>query len=346
MKVVIRADASTSIGTGHVMRCLTLAEELRQRGSEVIFLSQNLPGNLVDAVNRRNFKAYLLPYTENYIEDGINTINILKNMGSINYLIVDHYQLDISWHQIMRSYCHKILVIDDLADRQYDCDLLLDQNLLPHKELRYEGKLPSHCQQLLGFDYLLLRSEFLHTHQIKINIPPIAKRLLITMGGSDPLNATTKVLRSLENIKVPLDVRVAIGHTCPHRESIQDIAKNLLQHQVHLQLDVTEMANWMAWADLAICAGGFTIYELSYMGVPTLVTTVSSTQTKISQEMDHLKLNQWLGMIETINIHDLNKTILKLIENLQLRKNLIQNGQAKIDGQGTQRVTDRILKMA
>ena len=168
MRVVFRADASVTIGTGHVMRCLTLAEALRKAGAEVAFVCRELDGNLAGLIEARGFDVHVLPPLEpptdpltwtaaHWHEDAAQTASFLKTRA--DWLVVDHFALEHRWEKEMREHANRLMVIDDLADRVHDCDLLLDQNYL-QEPARYDTLVPAHCRKLLGPAYALLRDEF------------------------------------------------------------------------------------------------------------------------------------------------------------------------------------------
>ena len=181
MLVVIRADASTSIGSGHVMRCLTLAHRLKkEKNAKVVFVMRVLPGNLIDVVEKQGFEVLKLPPANQKYSlsgyglwltvpmevDAQQTIEILQHYlqdhgcNAVDRLIVDSYALDEQWEQVLWPYCNEIMVIDDLANRRHDCDILLDQNFYLNKDVRYAGLVPEHCKMLLGPEHALLREEF------------------------------------------------------------------------------------------------------------------------------------------------------------------------------------------
>ena len=175
MNVVIRVDSSSAIGSGHLMRCLTLAEQLRKdKNAEVHFISRDLAGNMHGKVTDAGFMLHVLPAHpfDNSLDgydawltvtqkiDAAETKDILQVFGKVDRLVVDNYALDIAWEQEMRPFVDEIFVIDDLANREHDCDILLDQNFYLAKENRYIGLVPEGCNLLLGPHYALLREDF------------------------------------------------------------------------------------------------------------------------------------------------------------------------------------------
>ncbi|MCL6479749.1 MAG: UDP-2,4-diacetamido-2,4,6-trideoxy-beta-L-altropyranose hydrolase [Peptococcaceae bacterium] len=293
MKVVFRADASVQIGTGHIMRCLTLADELRKKGAEIFFICRLLPGNLCGLIEQKGYLVHRLPYPEqspnsvtnharreevSWQTDAEETKTILaKEIGGIDWLVVDHYALDIRWETLMRPHAKKIMVIDDLADRPHDCDLLLDQNLYENMETRYQTLIPGHCLTLLGPGYVLLRPEFKKVRRNLRQRDGTVKRILIFFGGSDPTNETAKALKAVQLINRPeVIIDVVVGSTNLHKEEIQQLCS--IRPNTSFYCQVENMAELMARADLAIGAGGTTTWERCFLGLPSITLIVAQNQ--------------------------------------------------------------------
>ena len=175
MWIAFRVDATNQIGTGHFMRCLTLADELKKQGAQICFLSPNFPAHLNDMLVAKGMKYMPLSLDavqepnddlvhSNWLgtcqaQDAKRTIQALADQPW-DWIVVDHYALDERWESAVRMSAKKIMVIDDLADRLHNCDVLLDQNFYANMQTRYSGKVPVDCQLLLGPSYALLRKEF------------------------------------------------------------------------------------------------------------------------------------------------------------------------------------------
>jgi UDP-2,4-diacetamido-2,4,6-trideoxy-beta-L-altropyranose hydrolase len=311
MKVVIRADASLQIGTGHVMRCLTLAEALKEKGSKVEFICREHEGNLIDLIQGKGFKVNTLSMTENDIEmsnsstlDAENVLDhahwlgatlqedadvckvILKKI-SPDWLVVDHYAIDETWQMELQGTYQKLMVIDDLAERRHQCDLLLDQTfgLQPQD---YQKLVPENCQMLLGSQYALLRPEFAQwrEYSLKRRENPEFKKLLITMGGVDQNNVTGKVLDELRSCDLPLDLEITVvmGGTSPHLEVVQQQAKTL-PYKIEVKSNVSNMAEIMANADFAIGAAGATTWERCCLGLPSIQILLAYNQKTIAEKI-------------------------------------------------------------
>ncbi|MFD2116972.1 UDP-2,4-diacetamido-2,4,6-trideoxy-beta-L-altropyranose hydrolase [Paenibacillus yanchengensis] len=277
MDIIIRTDASIDIGSGHVMRCLTIADHIRKLGHSVSFWMELLPGNLIDFVIGRGFP-------------------VTQQMQSADILIIDHYQLDASWEQQMRPFARKIVVIDDLANRLHDCDVLLDQNVVPHYEHRYDALVPGHCVKLLGPQYLIMRDEFIDERAKLVTRTGKVNRLLVFMGGSDPTHETLKVLTALQHTTTEFEhVDVVVGLSNANRQEIEQICYRQ-QYTYHCQIDY--IAKLMSQADFSIGAGGSTTWERCYVGLPSSCTIVADNQ-RISTETA-----QQLGAVFNLGWHE------------------------------------------
>ncbi len=323
MKILIRTDASQQIGSGHVMRCLSLANELRQK-AHVSFICQELPGNMCDYIEQQGYPVHS------------NAILAAEN-NLIDWLIVDHYALDAQWETSMRPYVRKIMVIDDMANRKHDCDLLLDQNLYVDMESRYHDLVPQHCKQLLGPKYALLRPEFLVARQTLRTRDGSIKRILIFMGGSDPTNETAKALEAINLLNRPdIAVDVVVGASNPHKEQIKLLCASLLNTTYYCQ--VSNMAELMIKADLAIGAGGSTNWERCCLGLPSLVITIAENQEELTQTLHEQAYLISLGKKEKVSAETIWQKLHDILNEPELVLSFIERGKQLVDGNGAKRV--------
>lgn len=291
MNILIRTDASTEIGSGHVMRCLTIAFNLRRLGHHVEFWMEPLPGNLIELAENHGFP-------------------VTSRMQAVDILIVDHYQLDARWEQTMRAFAARIIVIDDLANRRHECDLLLDQNVIENYRHRYDGLVPAHCKLLLGPQYLLMRDEFIEARRKQATRSGDVSRLLVFMGGSDPTHETMKVLHALQHTAARFEhMDVVIGVSNPRRAEIECICKER-QYAFHCQIDY--MASLMNMADFSLGAGGSTTWERCYVGLPSTSTIVADNQLASTQEAERLGAVINLGWHEDVTVD----TYMELLDSL------------------------------
>lgn len=301
MNIIFRVDASIQIGTGHVMRCLTLADTLKQQGAGCYFICREHPGNLIAGIKQRGHHVYALPYTEQVQNNKqINTESELDHAAWLgatqeedanlcialieplqpDWLIVDHYAIDKRWESKLRPYCKHIMVIDDLADRHHDCDLLLDQTFGRDSE-DYKPLVPDHCELLCGAQYALLRPEFAEwrDYSLKRRANGQIEHLLINLGGVDKDNITTQILKSLTTSALPERSRITVvmGATAPWIAAVKQQAK-IMPWQTDVKVGVNNMAELMTNSDLAIGAAGATSWERCCLGLPTIMVVLADNQ--------------------------------------------------------------------
>jgi len=299
MKVAIRVDASNAIGSGHFMRCLTLANSLQPFADDICFVCRALPQYLQEQLALNGHRLAQLPATTgnhaqateglahshwlavSQKQDAADTAAELHT-ADYDWLVVDHYGIDQRWERSLRGSTKNILVIDDLADRSHDCNALIDQNIYHQMESRYAGKVPKACTLFLGAKYAFLRDEF---HQQRANIrirgeknDKAVANLLIYFGGVDADNHTLEAIEALlETGGDVRDVNVVIGAQHPDRENIQAVCA---AHGFNCHVQTPRMAELMAEADLAIGAGGISAYERLYMRLPSLLRPIASNQVE------------------------------------------------------------------
>ena len=348
-RLLIRADSGTKKGSGHIMRCLSIAKYLKNM--DISFICRTMPGDFCDFIEQKGFHVYRLPFNSSLdvsnlpinIKSDINdTIEIIKkNKIMPDGIIIDNYDLDYQWESIIRQYTNKIIVIDDLANRKHDCDLLIDQNLYHDMNIRYENLVPHNCLQILGPKYALLRPEFrearkkLHVRKGKIN------SILISFGSSDPTNETLKAIDALQQFQSPIKVDVVIGISNPHKELIKETCSMLPNVTYHYQTD--KMADLMTNADISIGAGGSTTWERCCLGLPSIVSILSKDQYELTKTLANEGCVINLGSANTVNSEDYAKAI-KNMDSVILRK-ISEKCMHLVDGEGSIRVAKKICSM-
>jgi UDP-2,4-diacetamido-2,4,6-trideoxy-beta-L-altropyranose hydrolase len=355
MNIAIRVDASSEIGTGHFMRCLTLAAALKQRGERVRFVSRHLPEYLQDMLAEKNLEFSLIGTRHDDVildelaharwlgvsqsQDAVDTIQALSDVAW-EWLIVDHYALDSRWESKLRDRAKKILAIDDIADRQHDCDLLLDQNLYADMETRYNGKVPIHCQLLLGPRYALLRDEFRKQREQTKPRSGSVKRVLVFFGGIDVNNCTASAIDALAGMDIfDLHVDVVIGALHPRREKIQTVCQRL-GYFCHVQTE--RMAELMADADLAIGAGGSASWERCCLCLPALLVALADNQILIAKALDSYGACVYLGTSNTVTSEIMQEAIVSLLNTRSQIKILSEKACSLVDGSGVHRVCQEV----
>ena len=291
------------------MRCLTLADALRERGATCTFVCRPHPGHLLALIAQRGHQVLALPKLQdgaqpNHIgnaygqwlgtdcaADALDTQQALSAHAGgqpVDWLVVDHYALDARWEETMRPQARRIMVIDDLADRPHVCDLLLDQTF-GRQAADYMPFIADDCTLLCGSRYALLRPEFaaLRQYSLRRRTQPALKELLITMGGVDKDNVTGEVMRGLRNCSLPKDCRltVVMGQTAPWMKDVQDLSRQM-PWPTQVFVDVANMAQLMADSDLAIGAAGATSWERCCLGLPSIIIVVAENQLKVAKGLE------------------------------------------------------------
>jgi UDP-2,4-diacetamido-2,4,6-trideoxy-beta-L-altropyranose hydrolase len=342
--LVIRADADSRMGTGHVMRCLALARAWQERGGRV---------KLAGRVDSQSLRQWLAAQGVELIElasgppaaDDPAWLDALRRQvagrAAESWIALDGYQFEHACQQRLRRSGLKLLVIDDYAHLPaYDADLLLNQNPGSEK-LHYQT--PPETVLLRGGRYVLLRREFLQARRAEVaDAPALATRLLVTLGGADPDNVTLAVLAALQLLEPPVQAKIVAGPANPHlallREWLQGRAL-----AAELRTDVADMAPLMQWADLAVTAGGGTCWELACLGVPALVVTLADNQRGVAQAMAAGGAGVDLGWHHGLTPEKLACAIGELARDRSRRQAMRVAGRALVDGLGADRVAECML---
>ena len=362
MHISIRVDSSRKIGSGHVMRCLTLAEELREFGVTVEFITRDHLGNINEHIKNKDFKVNLLPNSttnqqQNLIGyeqwvgvkpdiDADETIQIVKDK-KVDWLIIDHYALDHNWEERLRAYTKKIMVIDDMANRHHSCDLLFDQTY-GRKEVDYKKLVPTNCKLLLGSENALVYPDFSKLRQQALQRRErhhAINNILISMGSMDEENITPRVLDAVALLKwktVP-KVTIVLTSGAAHLQNLRD---NLAKYSFPIDLltDVTNMSELMLESDLAIGAGGTTSWERCCLALPTILIILSENQKLIGENLANvgatITLQKGSKMEEGIK-----QSIETLIQNKNKYMAMCHNSAKVCDGNGAKRTVEQMMKV-
>ncbi len=349
MRVLFRVDASTQIGSGHVMRCLALAQCLRKTGADCEFVCREFSGHLCGIIEQHGFVVNKLPYFqqeettwlgESWETDAHQLIDLIKgSLAPFHWVIVDHYAIDARWEKAVLCAGVLLMVIDDLDNRDHACHVLLDQNAVCDYQSRYKDRVSSQCLCLLGLKYALLRHDFVVQRQrVNPRQGPI-KRVLVFFGGVDAVGLTLQSMQVLFEKYSDFQVDVVVGNANPLKDHI---AQTCLEYHFSYHLQIQNMAELMANADLSIGAGGTTTWERFCLGLPSIVTPIADNQL---ESVAYLEKNQ---LIFVCNAETNYKTVLaQKLEACRAFPEDLRRMSYKIfdlvDGKGCDRVVD-ILK--
>lgn len=357
--IAFRVDASLQMGIGHFMRCLSLADAFKKRGVYVRFVSRHMPDHLLAMLREKEYEFVLLnsmqdkkiagdvPHSSwlcaSQHVDAQDTIQALSDQ-IWDWLVVDHYALDLRWEAALRGTARRILVIDDLADRVHDCDVVLDQNIYDDMDTRYHEKVPEDCTLLLGPRYALLREEFLRLRASTRTRDGSVNRILVSLGGVDAENQTEKVIHAITQLQGrSFNVDVVIGVQHPARSKIEVICKH---HGYQCHVQTPDVAALMAKADLAIGASGSTSWERCCLGLPTICLTHAANQVAIAKGLQARGAILNLGDCAAISTADLSRVLLGMIEQPDQLVSMSKMSSKLVDGKGIDRVCECVLKAA
>ncbi len=344
-QVFIRADASVKIGSGHVMRCLALAGSLRKSGATVTFISHDLPGNLFDIIKQEGHALHVLPADSERLDwqqDADLTMAILASDSKPDWLVVDHYQLDAKWEKKVRSSVSRMMVIDDVADRPHDCDLILDQNYHSKPQGRYIAMILDASMKLFGPRFALLRPEFeaarkgLQPHDGEV------KRILVFFGGSDSANMTAKAIQAVQQLARPdIALDVVVGAANPHAAEIRTLCDGKPNTTYYCQ--PSGLAELMAAADIALGAGGSTHWERCCLGLPSVVVTLADNQVPSTSALAEDGYVLYLGDAANVSVEQLYQGIAVMIYSPWMLKSFSRKCAELVDGLGAMRVANNLI---
>lgn len=341
VRLVFRVDASLEIGTGHVMRCLTLADSMGRRGAASSFMCREDAGHLNALIRSRGYETYTLPSGTSDLEASLRQLAQIRP----DWVVVDHYALGKAWESAVRQHADRIFAIDDLADRDHDCDLLLDQNLYEGVQQRYAARVPGHCRQLIGPDYALLRPEFAQFRSRVTRSSRPVSRLLVNFGGADSTNETARIYTILDElVPATVSVQVVIGPSNPHGEQLRALLSSRSAATLHIGTD--RMAELMSEADAFIGAGGSTTWERFCLGLPSMVIAVAENQVPTSRYLSKLGAIDYIGRGSELTAGTLRDALSRFLSDHEGRSRMAELGMQLVDGRGTERVSQCLLELA
>lgn len=319
--VVIRVDASVIIGSGHVMRCLNLADRFKSLGVKVVFVCRDYPGNMFKVIEKRGYQCLQLAFddqggyseqemSDNYLkwlwvsqqQDADETLAVLsKNRIKPDLLVIDHFGLDLEWERCLRVLTGKILVIDDIA-RSHECDYLLDQNYYANANQRYLEKVSRNCKLFLGPEYFLFSQEMLEQAK-NIRKRTELKKIFVFFGGADPENYTLKTLQ-VALLFPQLEFYVVVGCSNPNYFAIAKFCEQ--QDNCFLHYNIDYMPRLINECDLGICAGGVNTWERILLKLPSIVYPVAENQVEICSVLGKMK---YIVFYAHLNIQQLQRVL-------------------------------------
>jgi UDP-2,4-diacetamido-2,4,6-trideoxy-beta-L-altropyranose hydrolase len=333
--LLIRADANKHIGTGHVMRCLALAEAWQDAGGEVCFVSACDAPALEVRLKKEGFQILHINQDAGTLGDANETARIAHEHRA-DWIIVDGYHFGAGYQKTIKDSGLSLLVIDDYGHSDhYYADIVLNQNI--YADMSFYLNYEPYTRFLLGTKYALIRKEFLKWSGWHRDIPKVARKILVTLGGGDPDNVTQKVIEAVKTVEVcDFEVIVVAGGFNPHIGRIEESIKNCPEFRLIKNAD--NMPELMAWADVAISAGGSTSWELAFMGLPSVLIPIAENQKSVVNELQSLGIAHTIENTAGNNPVQLAQILSAFLQSREIRSGFSERMVRYIDGKGPLRI--------
>lgn len=339
--LIIRADSTAKIGTGHIMRCLALAQAWQDHGGKVTFISHCESDALRQRLIEEKMNFISIENSHPDPSDIECTMEVLhelskQNQKNATWLVIDGYHFDAAYQKFIKEAGYKILWIDDYGHAEhYYADIVLNQNISASEHFYTHRDL--YTRLLLGTRYALLRREFKKWKSWQRKVPDIASNVLVTVGGADPDNVTLKVIQALKQIDIPdIEAIIVVGPANPNLATLKLEISGFATFRLIKNPD--HMPDLMAWADLAVAAGGSTCWEMAFMGLPNIIMIIADNQRAVAEELHKQGIALNMGWDKILQFADLGQHIKSLILSKELRQNFSIKSRQIIDGLGSQRV--------
>jgi len=340
--LVIRADADPVTGTGHVMRCVALAQAWNRLGGSVIFHTAPLAPMLEEILRRSGCRVSKALHFAGDSADASGLITKARDAKAV-WVVQDGYHLHSDYQSRIKEAGLRLLVIDDFADEpSYSADIVLNQNVYARAQ-NYQA-LGKDSRLLPGLDHVLLRQDF-WTWQGKKKRVDEMRRALITFGGSDPRNMTGTALQAMADIESDFELKVVVGPSNPRLDELRtQVREGNLEAEV--LSNVQSMSEMLDWADLAVSAAGSTAYEFAFMGVPALLVQVADNQRRGAPLLAERGMAVDLGWHEDLTPQRMAASIREMMADKDRRTKMARLGQAAVDGKGVARALTCMKEMS
>ena len=332
--LLVRADAGNYMGTGHVMRCLALGEAWQDLGGDVVVFSKNLPQLLADRLEEERFRLEAIRASPGSDSDADQTATAALSMKA-PAVVVDGYHFSDSYLRRIRNSGCRAIVIDDLG-QSASADMIVNQNL--HASVDDYTNSAADSSILAGCRFALLRREFREQRQQANRVRQSPDRVLVSCGGSDPQNATIRILESLDHFALKtLEVVAVVGGSNDRIDQLRELSESLSVN-IRINHNCRDMASVMNWADIAIVAAGSTCWELACLGVPMIAVITADNQVRLAQSVEENGLGWNAGRVEQLSPHCIPRILARLkSDGVQLSR-ASGAGRSCVDGHGAIRV--------
>ena len=335
--IVFRADANVEIGTGHLMRCLTLADKLQFNNLNSLFIISKKSVGFINFIKKRGYTVHVIECSHNHSD---TVLYFKKTRIKPSWLVIDHYNINIEWETAVKPYVSNILVIDDLANRSHDCDAILNPNL--HSDFTiYDGLISQNCKKFIGPRFSLLGNQYQQFQNLNKNISDDIFHIAIFMGGGDFFNITEHLIdhffsyfEYLKGREIHIDVIIGSQH--PNKKSIEDKCKKI--PYISLYVDTPNMAQILSKVDLCVGAGGGAALERCCLGIPSIVLTFADNQIRGVEALVNSGAVLFGGDYRQRDWKNLFKEAVLKIQSSTVRQSLSSKALSIVDGKGSDRV--------
>ena len=344
MFIIFRVDSSNNIGGGHLTRCINIANQLKQRKVNSIFLCQDLPGLDIELLKTYNIQYKLLPENKNFKKDAQETVKFLIDQKlNPDCLVIDHYEIDINWEKIVKQYTKKLLIIDDLANKKHSCDLLINQ-VFGVKASAYKDLINDSCKLFLGSEYIMLRPEFLKMRKILINnIKPFeVEDIHLFFSSNDKNGLTIKYSNLLLDNFPGVNLHISVGNNFIQFNQLRLLSLN--NKRINLKKNNLNIEKQMAKCQIAIGTPGMITWERACLGIPSIQLGIKDFQDEILNDLDSLGICKWIGLEKEIDEEQFINTCKNFFKNNELLLKMKKKCFSAIDGKGMERVVKIIMQ--
>jgi UDP-2,4-diacetamido-2,4,6-trideoxy-beta-L-altropyranose hydrolase len=336
MKLLIRADANSHIGGGHVMRCLSLAAAWQARGGEVVFVTTG--DTLANAIRQQNIELIQLADAMPSADEDARVTLEAAIQSAADGVLIDGYHFKADYLQAIHDAHYRCVYVDDDGVlSHYPADIVLNFNIHADASL-YTGKIAPDTRLLLGLDYAPLRTQFAPYQQWQRTIPAAARHILVTFGWADPPNQTAKVVEALKRLPLPYQARIVVGGGYNHLDDL----RAALDSNMELIVSAQDMPGLMQWADVAVSAAGTTCWEMAFMGVPFITLEIASNQRIVAERLADAGAAMNAGWFEDVTVATIKHLLTDLMRDAQQRQRMSQQGRRLVDGRGAMRAAAAI----
>jgi UDP-2,4-diacetamido-2,4,6-trideoxy-beta-L-altropyranose hydrolase len=337
--LVIRADASADIGIGHIMRSLALAQTWVSHGYQAYLLTGYDISSLKHYFDDAHIPIEYIKTEIASMDDACETINFCKKKGA-SWLLLDGYHFNEEYQSLITEQNIKLIIIDDYEHLdQYKADIIVNFSV-ENNDTKYLTAQPK-TKLMMGPEYFVIRKSFNKWKCWEREINPIASKILLTMGGSDPLNITEKIIRKLLTLDISIDLKVVLGSNNLHKERIKCFLGT--KQEVKLLTNISNMDELMVWADIGVTTGSTTALEMAYLGLPSIIFITTENQINIAKNLSKSGISINIGWPNKDNYSKLNLILNSLVSNYPKRLSMSTIGRTIIDGNGAEKIV-RLLE--